>query len=119
MTARYPDLAGKVAVVTGASRGIGAATARAFAANGAAVALVGRDDQALAAVAAAIGEDGGRAVGIRADCTVDRDVEELLRQVGERLGGPDILAAFAVEAACRSRPSRRHRPTGERWWSRT
>lgn len=47
----YPDLAGKVAVVTGGSRGIGAATAVALAANGVSVAVVGRDERALTAVA--------------------------------------------------------------------
>src|SRR5580658_858716 len=47
--ASYPDLAGQVAVITGGSRGIGAATARAFAANGMAVAVVGRDEAAIAA----------------------------------------------------------------------
>jgi short-subunit dehydrogenase len=45
----YPDLVGKVTVITGGSRGIGAATAAAFAASKAVVAVVGRDEQALAA----------------------------------------------------------------------
>ncbi len=91
----YPDIAGKVAVITGGSRGIGAATARAFASNGASVAVVGRDEQALAAVAQGIRGDGGRAVGIRADCTVEADVEQLVTEVTDELGSPDILATFA------------------------
>ena len=52
---RYDDLAGKVAVVTGGSRGIGAATSRALAVNGALVAVVGRDQAAIDATV------GGRA----------------------------------------------------------
>ncbi|MGR3934185.1 SDR family NAD(P)-dependent oxidoreductase [Streptomyces sp. BRA346] len=50
----YPDLQGKTLVVTGGSRGIGPHTARAFAAQGAAVCAVGRDQQALDAVVADI-----------------------------------------------------------------
>ena len=76
---RYPDLDGTVAVVTGGSRGIGAATARALAANGAGVAIIARDQRALAAVAAGIGEDGGRALAVRADCTVEADLERAAR----------------------------------------
>src|SRR5271170_7541983 len=75
--ASYPDLTGKTAVVTGGSRGIGAATAAAFAANGAAVAVVGRNETALSAVAAAIQERGGRAIWVAADCTVPADLARM------------------------------------------
>ena len=92
---RYPDLAGKVAVVTGGSRGIGAATARALAANGAAVTIVGRDEHALAAVATDIEAAGGRALAARADCTKEADLERVARTVIAELGPADILAAFA------------------------
>jgi 3-oxoacyl-[acyl-carrier protein] reductase len=91
----YPDLAGKVAVVTGGSRGIGAATARALGANGAAVAAVGRDQRALTGVVDAITAQGGRAIAIRADCTVESDLEHLAGDVAEQLGPPEIVAAFA------------------------
>lgn len=94
-SARYPDLDGKIALVTGGSRGIGAATARALAANGAAVAIVGRDEQALAAVAAEVQAAGGRALAVRADCTVPADLERCARVVHEELGPLDILATFA------------------------
>ena len=55
-------LAGKVALVAGASRGIGAVTARAFADAGAAVVLGARSEEAVESVAAAIWSAGGRAV---------------------------------------------------------
>jgi NAD(P)-dependent dehydrogenase (short-subunit alcohol dehydrogenase family) len=58
---------GQVALVAGASRGIGAATAEAFAQAGAAVVLAARDGAALAAVAERIGENGGRALAVPAD----------------------------------------------------
>jgi 3-oxoacyl-[acyl-carrier protein] reductase len=91
----YPDLAGKTAVVTGGSRGIGAATAAALAANGARVAIVGRDESALAAVAADIAARGGRAIWVAADCTVPADVNRMADAVSGELGPADILAAFA------------------------
>ena len=92
---RYPDLAGKIAVVTGGSRGIGAATARALAANGTTVAVVGRDDDALTAATHDIQARGGRALAVRADCTIEADVVRAAHTVTDQLGPPDILAAFA------------------------
>jgi 3-oxoacyl-[acyl-carrier protein] reductase len=92
---RYPDLAGRVAVITGGSRGIGAATARALAADGAAVAVISRDEQALAAVAEDIHAHGGRAIAVRADCTVEDELTRAAAAVTEELGPADILAAFA------------------------
>ncbi|HYH28985.1 MAG TPA: glucose 1-dehydrogenase [Pseudonocardia sp.] len=84
-------LHGKVAVVTGASRGIGRAIALALAEAGADVAVAGRDTARLDAVAAEIRGLGRRALPVRADVT-DRDqVEELVaRTVGE-LGGLDVV----------------------------
>jgi NAD(P)-dependent dehydrogenase (short-subunit alcohol dehydrogenase family) len=61
------DLAGKVALVTGASSGLGARFAEVLAENGAAVALVARRADRLAAIKARIGKSGGRAVAIEAD----------------------------------------------------
>ena len=91
----YPDLAGKTAVVTGGSRGIGAATARTLAANRTAVAVVGRDEDALAAVADEIEARGGRALAVHADCTVEAEVNRAAHTIIEQLGPVDILAAFA------------------------
>ena len=91
----YPDLAGRVAVVTGGSRGIGAETARALARNGVAVAVIGRDGQALAGVAGAIAAAGGHALPVRADCTVDADVARAAASISAELGPVDILAPFA------------------------
>jgi 3-oxoacyl-[acyl-carrier protein] reductase len=93
--ARYPDLAGRVAIVTGGSRGIGAQTARALAANGTTVAIIGRDEQALAAVAGSITATGGEALPIRADVTVESDVQHAAATIADRLGPVDILAPFA------------------------
>jgi 3-oxoacyl-[acyl-carrier protein] reductase len=94
-TMRYAHLGGKVVVVTGGSRGIGAATARAFAVNGADVAVVGRDEAALTAVAQEIGALGARAVSAPADCTLEAELDEAASAIVEELGVPDVVAAFA------------------------
>jgi len=94
-TATYPDLSGKVVVITGGSRGIGAATAVAFGANGASVAVVGRDRAALDRTVAAVTAQGARAIGVVADCTVEEDLAALRHAVEEQLGAIDILAVFA------------------------
>jgi 3-oxoacyl-[acyl-carrier protein] reductase len=84
-----------VAVVTGGSRGIGAQTARALAANGARVAVIGRDERALAEVADTITAAGGQALALRADCTLETEVERAATTIAERLGPVAILAPFA------------------------
>ena len=94
-TVIYPDLAGKVAVVTGGSRGIGAETARELAVNGISVAVVGRDEGAITAVVDDIIDHGGVAVGLTADSTVEEDLTQLGLSVESRLGPVDILAVFA------------------------
>jgi 3-oxoacyl-[acyl-carrier protein] reductase len=95
MRVSYPDLAGKVAVVTGGSRGIGAATCRALAANRAKVAAVGRDVTALEKVREEIWDAGGLAIAVPTDCTDPAALDRLRDQVAEELGEVDVLAAFA------------------------
>jgi 3-oxoacyl-[acyl-carrier protein] reductase len=91
----HPDPTGRVAVVTGGSRGIGAETARTFAARGAAVAVIARDQGPLESVAAAIRAGGGRALAVAADCTVEADLEQVAKTVADQLGPVEIVAAFA------------------------
>jgi 3-oxoacyl-[acyl-carrier protein] reductase len=92
----YPDLAGKVAVVTGGSGGIGAATCRLLAANGARVAVHGRDKGRIRAVVDEVGSGGGEAVGVAAEITDFAAIEDMRRQVEEELGPVEVLAAFAA-----------------------
>jgi NAD(P)-dependent dehydrogenase (short-subunit alcohol dehydrogenase family) len=74
-------LAGRLAVVTGASRGIGAATAAAMAAAGAHVVLAARDRQALDGVAGRIKDAGGQATPVSADVSDEAAVERLFAEV--------------------------------------
>jgi len=83
---------GRVALVAGASRGIGAATARAFADAGAAVVLGARDERALGEVAAGIRDKGGRALAVGTDVTDPASVERLVAQAVDTYGRLD--AAF-------------------------
>jgi len=93
-----PDLpmSGRVALVAGASRGIGAATAGAFAAAGAAVVLGARDMQALESVAARIGSQGGRAIAVRTDVA---DVGSMRNLVDQGLAAYGRLDAAFNNAA--------------------
>jgi 3-oxoacyl-[acyl-carrier protein] reductase len=95
---------GKVALVTGSSRGIGAAIARLFAAEGAGVALHGRDAAALAAVRGDIKCAGGRAIAVTADVTQFSEIEQLRGQVEAQLGPVDILVANAGGSLTRPGP---------------
>jgi len=83
-------LEGKVAIVTGASRGIGAASARALAAAGAGVVLAARDEQALLAVAGEITADGGDALVVPTDVSDPRSVERLVKNVVKTAGRLDV-----------------------------
>jgi 3-oxoacyl-[acyl-carrier protein] reductase len=89
------DIEGKVALVTGSSRGIGAAIATRFASRGARVALHGRDVAALESVRLTIEGAGGSAIQVAGDVTRAEDVEAIRREVEQRLGPIDILVANA------------------------
>jgi NAD(P)-dependent dehydrogenase (short-subunit alcohol dehydrogenase family) len=86
------DLEGRVALVVGASRGIGAATAEAFAAAGAAVVLAARDTTALKSVADGIEARGGRALAVGADVTDVGSMRHVVDQALSTFGRLD--AAF-------------------------
>jgi len=92
-------LAGQVAIVTGAGRGIGHAIATAFAREGATVVLAARTRQELAATAAAIRESGGTALAIPTDVTQDGAVEAMVEQATGELGRVDTLVTAAGTAS--------------------
>jgi len=89
------ELKDKIALVTGASSGIGRATALKFASAGARVALVGRDAGALETVADEIAKLGGESFTVAADVTSEPDAERAVAACVERFGGLDVLVNAA------------------------
>jgi NAD(P)-dependent dehydrogenase (short-subunit alcohol dehydrogenase family) len=92
---RYPDLAGKVALVTGGSRGIGAATVRVLAANSVRVAVNGRDEAAIDGVVGEVTSAGGEAIAAPADVCDFGETESMRERVENELGPVDLLVPFA------------------------
>ena len=84
-------LEGKVAIVTGGAQGIGRATARRFASEGAKVVIADLQADAAASVATEIGAVGGEAIGIAADVTDRSAAGAVVDAAVERFGGVDIL----------------------------
>ena len=89
---RNGKLAGKVAVVTGASKGIGAAIAKALAAEGAAVVVnYASSRNGADRIVAEINDDGGRAIAVQANVARKEDIERLFAETKEAFGALDIL----------------------------
>jgi 3-oxoacyl-[acyl-carrier protein] reductase len=88
-------LEGRVALVTGSSRGIGEAIARELARHGAAVAVHGRDEAALRGVEAAIRDEGGTACSVTGDVTSFEQIEEMRHRIEDSYGPVDVLVANA------------------------
>ena len=93
-------LSGKACIVTGATRGIGLATARMLAEEGARVLLVARDEEALEQARSEIGGDGLEI--LTADVTAPDDAERIVAACGERFGAVDVLVNNAGTSFVRS-----------------
>jgi 3-oxoacyl-[acyl-carrier protein] reductase len=91
MTERTTDLANKIALVTGASQGIGRACALTLAAQGATVALAARNEEKLRAVAAEIAAAGGQAEVFVLDISNEASIKETAKAVIAKFGRIDIL----------------------------
>lgn len=91
-------LDGRVALVTGGGRGIGAAIARLLAKSGAAVGVAARSRAECDAVASEIRSEGGTASGYSCDVTNEEDVRELSTRVRIELGNPEVLVMSAGAA---------------------
>jgi NADP-dependent 3-hydroxy acid dehydrogenase YdfG len=84
-------LDGKVAVITGASSGIGEATAEALAAEGAAVVVAARREERLEDLVGRINGNGGKALGVACDVTDEQQAHDLIKRGRDEFGRVDIL----------------------------
>jgi NAD(P)-dependent dehydrogenase (short-subunit alcohol dehydrogenase family) len=105
------ELDGKVAIITGAGRGIGAAIARELASVGAAVALAARSEDQLAAVRNSL-PDGARSIEVPTDVSVNAALDVLVTRTAAELGGIDILVN---NAGTMPRARQIHKVPEEEW----
>lgn len=109
-----PRFDGKVALITGGGSGIGAATARLMAREGAAVAVMGRTARTVEATAEAVRAAGGRALAVVGDISLEVDAEAAVARTVAEFGQLDILVAnAAVQLHKRDRPI--HEQESEDW----
>jgi 3-oxoacyl-[acyl-carrier protein] reductase len=109
----YLDLTGKVALITGASSGIGAAAAAVFADLGAKVAIgYCHNQKGAEQVRDGIARAGGRAIAIQADVCRDNEIRSLVKSAADELGPIDILVNNAGSLVERMKI---HEVTGEKW----
>lgn len=112
------ELKGKVAIITGGSRGIGKAVAKELAREGVNVALVARDTAALEAAAAEIArETGAKAKGFKADTGDDASVKAMVADVIAAFGRVDILVNGAAQPGGQKKPPTLAEITNEAFWA--
>jgi 2-deoxy-D-gluconate 3-dehydrogenase len=90
------DLTGKVAIITGGNGGLGLGIARGLAKAGAGVAISGRSQEKLDSAAAQLRSEGFKVLPIRADVSVEEDVNRMVRETADHFGRVDILVNNAA-----------------------
>lgn len=103
-------VAGKTVLVTGASYGVGEATARKLAAARATVLVVARSADRLADLAASVNAGGGRAFAYPADLTEESAINALVRRISDEHGAPDVVVSNAGKSLRRSLHDQYDRP---------
>ena len=107
-------LDGKVAVMTGASSGIGEATAETLAAQGATVVVAARREERLSDLVGRIEGNGGRALSVSCDVTDEDQAHALVQRAEEEFGRVDILVNNAGASCCSPRSGSVSRTSGAR-----
>ena len=111
------ELAGKTAIVTGGSRGIGKAIARQLALEGVDVAIVARNADVLEATARELAEESGRrVVPLVADTSSDESVRRMVQQAADAFGHLDILVNCAARPGGQAAPPRLAEITDDLFW---
>ncbi len=89
--ATYPELKNRIVAITGAAEGIGASTARAFAEQGAALALVDINEAGIDKIIATLSSSRGRTIAVGADVTEAQSVAAAIARINDEFGGLDVL----------------------------